>query len=489
MNPRRLRLGLLTLIAAGAGVAVILTALSALARPELRMRWDISSSGTAGLSDRTAQALANLPEGTRAVAFLRKEDRRYLINADVVYPQAFTRLRAALEDARIRSRGRLEVTVLEEYSSPVEINKWTDELSREPLEVLILDVPNGPRRKFLFSELFLATDPSADGTPARLTQERVDAALGDAAIRLTNQQSIRAGVVTGYGQPRPDTEAGLRPLLRLIQSEGLDPVEIPGPATEEEFDVLIVPGQTRPFLADDQRALQSWVEAGKPLYVALGPAAPEAVIASWNAVLEPSGLQLDEGLVCEARPRYGAHPGTNLVAELDLAAPQLSGQHPTTRSIAEAGRAQGLVSVRPIAVRGGSNDYLRVTLLHSAAEAWVDRDADFAPGPGEAQGTQVLAAAAERWQVDQPLQAGRTIVSGSGISITGRFLPRQQEFLTSSLRWLTGQEIAPTGLVSLADKPFDPPRQTRVRIANLVMVGLPGVTVLLALLVYWRRRR
>ena len=68
MNARRFRLGMLTLLAAGAGIAVVVTLLSVLVRPEARLRWDLSSGGQAGVSERTAEALANLPEGTRAVA-------------------------------------------------------------------------------------------------------------------------------------------------------------------------------------------------------------------------------------------------------------------------------------------------------------------------------------------------------------------------------------------------------------------------------------
>ena len=47
MNARRFRLGMLTLLAAGAGIAVVVTLLSVLVRPEARLRWDLSSGGQA----------------------------------------------------------------------------------------------------------------------------------------------------------------------------------------------------------------------------------------------------------------------------------------------------------------------------------------------------------------------------------------------------------------------------------------------------------
>lgn len=489
MISRRFRLGLLTLVAGLAGVAFVMTSLSLLSRPEARLRWDVSSTGMAGVSDRTAEALAALPEGARAVAFLRKEDRRLLTNADVVYPAAFNRLRSLLEDARIRARGNLEVVVLEEFGSPVDWNRWEDELQREPLEVLILDVPGGARRKFLFSELFLTTDPLPNGEPARLSQERADAALGDAAIRLASGLSLRAGVVTGFGQPRADSEKGLRPFLRLIQSEGVDVVEIPGPASEEEFDLLIVPGQTRPFLSNDAQAVRDWLAAGKPLFLALGPTAPREVVNFWNEVLRDAGLMIDAGTVCDARPEYRIFAGTSAVAQLDISSAQLSGQHPVTQSLSDSGRAQGVIAARPLRLQGGSNDYLRSILMHSSANAWPDLDRDFAPGPGEEIASYALAAAAERWQASDARLAGRCVVLGSAVSLTGTYLPGLHEFVGGSLRWLVGQDAASGGLVSLASLPYRPTREQQVWITNLVTLGLPGFTLLVALLVYWRRRR
>lgn len=486
---RRFRLGLLTLLAGLAGVALVVTTLSVLSRPEARLRWDISSAGIAGVSDRTAEALANLPEGARAIAFLRKEDRRLLTNADVVYPAAFNRLRSLLEDARIRARGNLEVVVLEEFGSPVDWNRWEDELQREPLEVLILDIPGGARRKFLFSELFLTTDPLPNGEPSRLTQERADAALGDAAIRLAAGISLRAGVVTGFGQPRTDSEKGLRPFLRLVQSEGIDVVEIPGPATQEEIDLLIVPGQTRPFLSNDAQAIRDWLAAGKPLFLALGPTAPREVVNFWNEVLRDAGLLIEDGTVCEARPEYRIFAGTSAVAQLDIPSAQLSGQHPVTQSLSDSGRAQGIIAARPLRLKGGSNDYLRSTLVHSSARAWPDLDRDFAPGPGEEPASYALAAAAERWQASDPSLAGRSVVLGSAVSLTGGYLPGMHEFVSGSLRWLAGQDTAPGGLVSLASLPYRPTREQQVLVTNLVTLGLPGFTLLAALLVFWRRRR
>jgi ABC transporter family protein len=487
---RRLRLGFLTLLAAGAGIALVILVLQLLARPSLRTRWDVTAQGKVGLSSRTATALANLPAGSRAVAFLGfREDRLKSINGSQVYDRSFGRLRILLEDARIRSKGNLEVIVLEPYSSPVDIERYQKELNREALEVLILVTPDGQKRKFLFSELFITTEPGPDGTPARLIQERVDAALGDAAIRLASGHSFKAGLITGYGSPPIDTEEGLRPFLRLLQSEGLDVVKISGPALQTDLDLIILIGQQSALVESDAAAMKAWLQAGKPIFIGLGPFAPAAVIEQWNELLSQHGLQFGAGTVCEARPEFRVYPGTSQVATLELKDFQLSGQHPVTQRLSSAGRPQIFTGVRPLLVEGGSNLYSRSPLARTRQQAWTDLDSDFAPGPTEKIGIQTLAAAAEKWQADTPQTAGRTLLLGSAYSLTGRYLPSLHELISSSLRWLIGQDEAPAGLIALKSLPFRPSREAQIRITNLSTLALPGFTLLLALLIFWRRRR
>ena len=100
-----------------------------------------------------------------------------------------------------------------------------------------------------------------------------------------------------------------------------------------------------------------------------------------------------------------------------------------------------------------------------------------------------LAAAAERWEAQEPSVAGRTVVLGSVISLTGPRLPFVQEFTSGALRWLAGQDAAPSGLVSLTSLPLRLERTDQVRITNILTLGIPGLTLLVALLVYWSRRR
>jgi len=490
MISRRARLGVLSLFAAAAGTLVILLLLQTLGRPQLRTRFDLSSQGIASLSESTAVALRQLPEGSQLVAFLaREEKQRLMVNADLVYPKAFQRLRSLLEDARIRANGKVEVTILEEYSSPVDWQKYASELQREPLEVLILATPDGNKRKFLFNELFQVAEWRTDGTPAKLVSERVDSALGESAKRLAAGRSYRAGIVTNYGQAAFDEEKGLRPLVRLLQAEGIDAIPIAGPASEEQFDLLVIAGQRKVLLPSDEAAVSQWLAEGKPLFVALGSAASPDVVASWNRLLSETGLQFGAGTVAEERPRANAFAGQSDVVLLEISAAQLSGQHSVTQTLAESGRPQGVVLARPVYTEGGSNDYLRTTLMRAGPQAWVDTDPDFAPSPDEKRGSHGISAAAERWQAESPETAGRTLLFGSGMSMVGANLSLVYEYLAGSFRWLLGLDSSESALVPLQNLAYRVKRSDQRQMTNISVVGLPGFTLLLALLMFWKRRR
>ncbi len=482
---RRLRLGLLSLAAAAGGVVLIMILLQAFSRPALRWRVDLSSGGTAALSDRTAEALAALPEGSEAVAFLFQEERRLEENGSAVYATAFGRLRTLLEDARIRSRGRLGVTVVGVRSSPVEQQAQLQRSRRQPLETLILTTPGGGRRALRFHELFVTSDPTPEGMPARILQERVDTALGDAALRLANQTAPRAGIVGGYGQP---AESELMGLLQLLHGEGIDPVSIRGPASDKDFDLLVVVGQQRQFLETDAQAARAWVNAGRPLFLVLGPRAPQAVVDFWNGILEPDhGLRFGAGVVCDARPQAKVYEGTNLVASLELTAAQFATQHPATAHLAESTRLQGVIFCRPIELAGGGVDFARTALASSGARAWADLDQDFAVGPQERRGRQILAASAERWEAADPALSGRVVAYGSPEGLI-RYLPLARDFIAPLFRWLLRIET-PMGLVAVESLPFRPARAEQIRMTNIAVIAMPGLPLMIALLVFLRRRR
>lgn len=482
MPSRRLRLGMLVAAAALAATALAVALLSALAAPGLRLRWDWSRHGAASLSARTATALAALPEGSRATAFLltRGEDPRLLLNGSAVYARAYARLRALLEDARVRSRGRLHVLILDDTSSLVEIEQQVQRLGRQPGETVVLETPE-QRQVLRFSDLFLTTDPDLDsGAPARIREERVDDAFGDAALRLARAEVPRVGIVQGPLEPH--VRAALQALAQFLRAEGYEPVLVDGPSSSEPLDLLLIPGQPQPFRPEDAAAVRAWLQSGRPLLVAVGPLAPPPVTALWNELLAGQGVRFGDGLVCEGQA------GQSTSATFYVEPQRLSSQHPVTRELAAAGRGLVLSNCRPLEIVPGNYASIREPLARTSDQAWVEADGDFRPGSREPQQEVALALAAEPLAPDAAAGQGRCLVLGAP-TLLFEGVAYHPDFLARALHWLLREEDVEAGLVALEALPFRPSPQALARIHNLAVVALPGTTLLLGFLVYWRRRR
>ncbi len=485
---RRLRLGLLSFFAGAAAVALVVLMLRALSQPELRYRWDFAGTSPLALSDRSAQALAGLPDGSRATLFLDKPDPRDPLtwNRSAVYPNAYAILRVAAEEIRIQSHGAVQVEVLDEFSPPVEIAAAAQRLGHQRGQMIYLEV--GDKRRILrFDELFRVEQPRED-RPARLTSHRVDEALGDAALRLGRDQLPRIAVLASALPGGLPPEA-LEPLLATLASEGYEAEAVLAvPSLADPWDLLIVPGQAQPLADAEAAELRAWVEADRPFLVALGFLTPPAVMEDWNELLAPRGARFRDGVLCAPyRGRVGSSDTANSLA---VSFEGLDPAHFVTAELHRAQRWLVMGSAQAVELSSGSNDYAREPLVWLDGSSWIETDErlpDFAPGPNDPRGPHTLVVAARSWE-DPGEGEGRALVAGSAAFL---FDPQQlgQDFLAAGTRWLLGQEKASTGLVALESLPFRPTPAQHARLANLSILALPGVTLLFGLLMLWRRRR
>ena len=488
---RRLRLLAVCAFAALCGVALAVLLLSALARPGLRARLDLTQGGRAGLSARTVAALQALPEDAELTLFLLPEEEALLWNGSSVYPRAFDRLRALTEDARVRAGGGLRSEILDAGSALVAISDAERRLERQPGETLVLSA-GGLRKALRFEELFQVVQPRPDGTPARILGERIDEALGDAALGLGAGQRPRLAFVTGSGQGALDDPEGLATLRALLERQSWEPVAVAGPADAVDADLLLVAGQQLPFGDADLDALGAWLDAGRPLLVALGPFAPATVIAQWNELLAARGSGFGDGLVCQPVRANTLVPaeGTEYSAQLQILPVQLAPMHGATTALAASSRATLLGGCRPVVHASGTNDWSQERLVRSDERAWIDdpRGVPFSWDADEPRGIVPLAVACERWTPTAAGNSGRTAVFGTAQALRGRELALAQDLVLGTLRWLLDEDEA-GGLVGVQELPFRPTAAQLGRIQGLALWGLPGLTLLIGLAVYWRRRR
>ncbi len=486
---RRFRLGLLTFSAGLIGVALVALLLRALAQPELRYRWDFAGTSPLALSDRSAEALAAMPEGSRATLFLDRPSPRDPLTyfGSAVYPNAYAVLRVAAEEIRIQSRGRVEVQVFDEFSAPVEVAAAKTRLGHQYGQLIYLE--SGDKRRILrFEELFRVDQP-VNEQPARLRSHRVDEALGDAALRLGRDELPRVAVCVGALPPAFPREA-LAGFLQLLAAEGYAPVAVESiPEPGEDWDLLVLPGQSKPLLEGDAAAARAWVEQDKPLLLTLGFLTPPAVMDFWNGLLAPRGVAFRDGLVC-ARFR-GATGVTACASNIALGFQGMAPSHPITQDLRLERRWLEFGAAQALELTEGSADYARETLLWLDGDSWIEPDEErpvFQPSSRTPRGPLNLAVATSRWDEGDDGR-GRALLSGTSTFLVDPQLDLARDFLASSTRWLLGEDDASSGLVSLKSLPFRPTAAQHARIANLSILALPGSTLLLGLLILWRRRR
>jgi|FLOH01.1.fsa_nt_gi hypothetical protein len=490
---RRLRLGFLTIFAAACAIAFTLLLLYTFSRPGLRVRIDLSQTGTGGLSERTVSAIVQLPEGCRLTAFLFPEDDSLRWYNSTVYEQAFHRVRSLVEDARVHSAGNLETLVLDLQSPMVAREREMNRSERKPGEAIILE--SGTQRRVLsFEDLFQILRANfQDETPARIQRERIDAALGDAIISLVTGATLKAGIVTGYGQASIQDPQGLMGLAQLLARENWEPLAINGPADAADLDLLVFVDQKQPFLPTDLAAIQEWLAADKSVLLALGPNASPAAVNQWNELLADRGTGFEPGLICEPVRAAGTMiEGRAECAKLEINAERFSGEHPITMPLVENQRLLLIIGARPVRFASGTNDYTQERLIRTDKEAWVDL-----PNPNgflyafddkEERGIRAVAVASERWAPNAQGRHGRIVTLGSSASL-GPGLDYNRDFVTSSLQWLAAADRHASGLIGLGERPFHPDRQTLARINNISIYGIPGVTFLFGLWIFWRRKR
>jgi hypothetical protein len=481
------------MFAAACAITFTVLLLYTFSRPGLRVRIDLSSTGTAGLSDRTVTALNQLPEDSRLTAFLFPEDDSFRWFNSNVYPQAFDRITSLMEDARVQSGGKLQTLVVDINSPMVAREREINRSARKPGEAIILE-SGGHRRVITFEDLFQILRANVnDNTPARIQLERVDAALGDAAVALASGTTLKAGIVTGYGQASPTDPNGLLGLSQLLVRDNWEPVEIEGPADADDCDLLIFVDQKQPFLPSDLSAMETWLAEDKAVLVALGPNASPAAAQQWNQLLKDRGTGFEPGLLCEPiRSANGMVEGRSDCAKLELNSERFSGQHPITIPLIEDNRLLLVIGARPVIFQSGTNDFTQERLLRTDPLAWADsQDPNglvFSYDKNEERGIRSIAVASERWAPGEEGRMGRIVALGSSASL-GPGLDFNRDFITSSLQWLGGDERQASGLIGLGERPFRPDRASLARINNMSVYGIPGVTLLIGLWIFWRRKR
>ncbi len=288
----------------------------------------------------------------------------------------------------------------------------------------------------------------------------------------------------GEGDIEQFTVSGYSRIGMAVRRDAIRTVKlVPGESIPDDCSAVVVLGPTRPFAPSAQTALRGYLERGGRALILLEKG-PGTGLAPF---LEAWGVRVEAGRV---------------------AAPALTGRellvsnfadHPATRGLRNMACAfYAPHPVEPLS-SGSLSDRLQVApLVFSPANGWIETDPSQDPPHYDAgvdkPGPVSIAVAVERGipaGLKVPLPATRLVVIGDvDFVANGTLTGGNEDFFMSTLNWLLEREhltavsprIPDEILMNMGDR-------QRGRLFLLVVAGLPGTALLLALLVALARRR
>lgn len=257
--------------------------------------------------------------------------------------------------------------------------------------------------------------------------EEAESAIASAIARLSRQDGLTLGWLTGHGEPPfddTDPATGFSGLRRALENEGctlrtLTPEETTS-AIPQELSAILIVNPRYPITVIERTQLADWLDRGGRVLYALPPSGE----AGLGPLLDRWGIR---AATQPRRPQRLAGAGSGL-------ADALSAEHPVTREL--AGRA--LLSftaprpLYPLATRGVSQTSL-VSLVASPSALCPTNE------------TVSVALAAERGATvgeDLAFRPGRLLVLSEPAVLENASVlnhaSANRDFAVNAVRWLTG---------------------------------------------------
>ncbi len=353
----------------------------------------------------------------------------------------------------------------------------------------------GDKNKYVYNKDIVEMDYSG----ARFRQApRVKAFKGEQAftsaiLNLTQEKQPVAYFVSGHGEKDIDEmrRIGLHICSTLLERENIkveklalyEKKEVP-----KDCDLLMIVGPKEQYMGEEKKAMGGYLENGGRLFVALDPqtnSGLEAFLKKWdvdvgnNVVVDPASAQ-----------RLLFFSALNLFAN----------NYPPHEITEEMqGSATLFAEARSVKPGTANPDLQATSLVQTSSQGWgeidlttetfqFDEEVDL-KGPVSIG----VAIEAKSDKVgDKPLKNTRIVVMGDSEFIANGQITNlaNGSLLLNIVNWLTRREK----LIAIGPKM---PEQTRVRLNAaqmnhifwFVMLGLPALSILLGIAVWWRRRR
>jgi ABC-type uncharacterized transport system involved in gliding motility auxiliary subunit len=486
---RKVLLGLNTLIGLGAALALVVMLNYLAARYFFRTQW--SADLQAGLSPRTLRVLESLTNNVKVIVYFDKNDS---LN------NLYEPVSSLLKEYKHRC-SKIQLEEVDYLRDPVSASLIQAKYPRGHItdkNLVIFD--SGGRTEFVreseLSEYDYQKLLTQETNEVHRTHFKGELLFTSAIYGLAHPRSLKAYFLQGHGEHDPagtDSPNGYSDFAALLREINIkfDALTLVGTGdVPADCNLLIIPGPTDALLKEELEKIESYLNQGGRLllllnfYSARRQTGLEKTLAKWGVAVGNNMVIDDPNTAGNflATSRFGSHPVTRglLRSRLLLFRPRSIDRIPKNAPVADAPKVEELAWSGPKSVvvtdiregthRFGENDRKGETPLMVAVER------------GEIKGVN-----AERGST-------RIVVTGDSFFLGNGPLnaaEANRDFAVQAVSWLLDRAELLAGIGPHPVKSYKLAMTTSEMAAAraLLLLGMPGLILVVGLLVWARRRK
>ena len=459
-------------------------------------RADFSLNQFQKLSGQTLNLLKSLPGEVTLTAFLAPE-------ADTTGSLIQEDVQKLLDEYKYRSGGKVKVELVQPYLDFQAAQKLAEKFKLTSNENVIL-VQYGDRSRVLKVAEMAEIDPGAmmTGGAARVKSFQAEEKISSAISGLVQGKPAKVYVTSGSGEYNLNSTdrdpAGYSLLSARLASQNVELLPLKLGEQEgvpSDADAVMVAGPKFQFSAPAVAALQAYLVKPGRLLLLLDPGAPtglEGILAEQGVVVDADKIFRKVAVLSTAGLTQGLNEET--------VGTRFSG-HPAIQWIESVGGSLRFgpsrsITIKPVvAASPVKSEMLVETSDRYWAKAWplaAGKKSDFVDGE-DRKGPFAVAAVVDGsvpGDKGKESPALRAVVVGSASAFANQNIsPLEVDFMVNSIQWVLGRSES-LGISPKTPKDFsvslDDGQQRVIMLGTLL--GIPAMTGILGLLVWWRRR-
>lgn len=504
---RRLAIGLNVLIVSLLAPLVGGLLLYLLFRPELRRRVDLTSRAAFTLSERTQKVLASLASRSDPIDVYTCFQPTYLSDAGVPVPglqdiQALigTHCNDLLREFEVQAHGKLHVHSLDPNATGhfPRIEELGRRIGEPAINVCV--VAAGERLRTLKLRDLAAYDEGARTTESMQRPSfygfRDEEALAQAILSVVEEKEKKIAFLRGHGERAPEAvmvdaagRGGLSRFVHALSAQNYAIVSIAlvegKPLTKDDVDLLVVAEPVKQLADHEVATLVNYAKSGGRLLLLLHPDSVNSL--DFPLLDQVYGLKRSVDPVCQ-ETQIGVYRNTMPTAfEID----QIGySDHPIVKPLkAKKLRTHWENASSCTAIgRVEQTDVELYPLVFTSNSAWIDlppHNLQFDP-QAETRAPQFLGYAA------QLKSGGRMVCFGCAALFDDRLIESaagNRDLGLDAVDWLAEREQ----FIAISPRPYDEVRVDLTQrefstIFLYVVLGVPALSLLLGIAVFWMRR-